>query len=266
MNLRDLIQPVHDVQSISYWGLVGVLIVYLLVRFILLQGGLFLALQKWGWGRKRRVFQISFSEGQLQSEIKSSLEIILFDAILISALIKLSPSQVANGSVLWPFAMSFVWFEIWFYASHRILHTRALYWIHKQHHVAKVTSPFTALSFSLIERSILIIGGVGILFFFSAVFSIPRVGIALYLFINYFLNIYGHLNIEIIPPRWLRFPGMKALNTTTYHALHHARYKGHYGLFTPYLDKILKTDFEDYQAVQEKAYRGEGLKTFHLPH
>ena len=73
------------------------------------------------------------------------------------------------------FAVMFVWFEIWFYVTHRLMHTRALYFIHKQHHVAKVTDPLAALSFSLAERAILITGALGFAALLSRWHPIPMV-------------------------------------------------------------------------------------------
>lgn len=59
----------------------------------------------------------------------------------------------------------------------------------------------------------------------------------------------------------MRKPVGKIINTPTYHALHHARYKGHYGLFTPYLDMMFGTYFKDYEIVHWHLSNGHGLKT-----
>jgi sterol desaturase/sphingolipid hydroxylase (fatty acid hydroxylase superfamily) len=70
-----------------------------------------------------------------------------------------------------------------------------------------------------------------------------------YFLLNYILNIYGHLNVEFVPPGFLNTIPGKIINTTTYHALHHARYRGHYGLFTQVLDRAHGTWFPDYAKI-----------------
>src|SRR2546427_5937141 len=42
-------------------------------------------------------------------------------------------------------------------------------------------------------------------------------------------------------------------------SMHHARYTGHYGLFTTMLDRALGTYWDDYPEVHARAARGEGL-------
>jgi hypothetical protein len=45
--------------------------------------------------------------------------------------------------------------------------------------------------------------------------------------------------------------------------MHHARYNGHFGLFTQVLDRVCHTVWRDYEKVQERAAHGQGLDTFH---
>ena len=45
----------------------------------------------------------------------------------------------------------------------------------------------------------------------------------------------------------------------SFHAMHHARRCGHYGLFTRVLDRALGTEHADYDAVQTRAATGRGL-------
>ena len=44
----------------------------------------------------------------------------------------------------------------------------------------------------------------------------------------------------------------KVLTTTTYHSLHHSRYTGNYGLGTRFLDRMFKTEWEDYEPLYER--------------
>ena len=44
----------------------------------------------------------------------------------------------------------------------------------------------------------------------------------------------------------------KVITSTTYHSLHHSRYTGNYGLGTRALDRLLKTEWPDYEIVYDK--------------
>src|SRR5690606_5712092 len=51
-------------------------------------------------------------------------------------------------------------------------------------------------------------------------------------------------------------PAVARLHLHTFHAMHHARYTGHYGLFTTVLDRVLGTAWDDTPEVQARAARG----------
>jgi lathosterol oxidase len=259
VNTNILTKPFESIETFSWTYLFAFLMAYMIIRSLLIQGSLYLTVTRAECAKKGRIFKLPFGAGQLKSEFIATINTIIIDSILFAALVKLGPNNNIPGNIIFSYLFAFIWFEIWFYVSHRAFHSPALYWIHKQHHVAKVTSPLTAMSFSIIERVIVITGGVGFLTIVSAFLPLSRNGVTLYLLTNYALNLYGHSNVEIIPPRFLKNPLGRILNASTYHALHHARYNGHYGLFTPFMDTFLKSDFNDYLEVQSKAYQGDGL-------
>lgn len=259
MNLEKLVIPTDGLSHLPWLVLALVLMSYITLRGVIVQGAMYLWITKSEFAKSKRVFRVDYPSMQFRSEIKSSLINVTMDSLFFATLIYFQPPAKDPGNVWISLLISFVWFEIWFYVTHRLFHTKSLFFIHKQHHVAKVTSPFTAMSFSIIERMILICGGIGFLFFLSQVYPLSNLGIALYLTLNYFLNLMGHSNIEFFPPRLLNAALGRVLNAPTYHALHHARNKGHYGLFTPFLDWIFNSKFSDYRKVQEMAYNKNGL-------
>jgi lathosterol oxidase len=260
MAFAKLINPIVGGADIGWFALAFLFFVYVVVRAVIVQGGVLVILRRMHYALTHRVFQLPFSPGQLRSELLAGLQTALLDGVLIATLVKFTPVLERPGlGVFASFAVTFVWFEIWFYLSHRLLHTKALYFIHKQHHTAKVTSPMTALSFSVLERILVLAGGLGPLFVVSLWMPVSATGIALYLFVNYFLNVMAHSNVEFFPARWTQHPVGRILNAPTYHALHHARYQGHYGLFTPFMDDLFDSRFADYEGVQEKARTGNGL-------
>ena len=234
---------------------------YYLVRLAVVAGGasLFLRTQI---ARALRVYRIAYSPGQFKSEWLATCGVIVLDAMVAGITIHFRWVQEAGRSLskdFFSFALLFMWIEFWFYATHRLFHLSPLYFIHRQHHVAKVVHPLSALSFSLAERAFTLLGFQGFAILASHWLPITRTGMIAYLLANYILNVWGHLNVELIPGAFLKkFPG-KMFITSSFHAMHHARYKGHYGLFTTVLDRFLGTFWADYPQVHDRARRGEGL-------
>lgn len=209
----------------------------------------------------RRVYRRAYSQGQWSSELRAALKVVAFDAVVLSLvrhyeLLHLARPSLGNAAL--SFALTFVWYELWFYASHRALHTRWLAPLHAQHHTAKVMHPLTSLSFSLVERAILQVGALGFVALASRHLPLSAPGVVGYFFLNYVLNVLGHSNVELMPAGFVATAPGRVFITTTFHAMHHARYQGHYGLFTRVLDRAFKTEFRDYPAMHGLATRGEG--------
>jgi sterol desaturase/sphingolipid hydroxylase (fatty acid hydroxylase superfamily) len=233
-----------------------------------------------GWGVSRtklaerwRVYRRALAEGQLRSEAWAAVGVVLCDAVLVGLFRYFTGPRMAPFSLpvaLLSYAWIFVGFEVWFYVSHRLLHTQALYRFHAQHHVAQVTDPLTSLSFSLVERLVLMGGGLGLVLVAMEVMPVTQAGVMAYILTNYFLNVVGHGNTEWLPRRFVSSWLGRIFFTPTFHALHHARYQGHYGLFTVVLDKWFGTAFQDYSRVHAQAREGVGLarigeRLSHLP-
>jgi sterol desaturase/sphingolipid hydroxylase (fatty acid hydroxylase superfamily) len=225
--------------------------------------GTVLALVRSPLGARRRVFALGSDPGQIASEVRATVVVILFDAAVFTALhlsgVLRTASGVGLGEVLLTAAAAFVWFELWFYALHRLMHTRWLFAVHRQHHTARVTTPFTALSFSLAERSMLLLGILLPAVLIAQVHPLASGGLLLYGVANYALNVAGHANVDLAPSWWQRIPGTAWLVTPSWHSLHHARHHGHFGLFTTVLDRWCGTEFRDARAVQQRVLDGRPL-------
>ncbi|NPC71053.1 sterol desaturase family protein [Corallococcus exiguus] len=242
-------------------------VLFLLV--LLISGTLKLLTVVGGWGVWRtrlaerfRVYRRELAKGQLRSEALAAVGVVLTDAVLIGTFRYFTGPLMAPFSLstaLWSYAWMFVGFEVWFYVTHRLLHLPRFYRFHAQHHVAQVTEPLTALSFSVVERVVLMGGGLGLHFAAMHVFPGTQVGILAYMLTNYVLNAFGHGNTEWLPKRFVTSWVGRVFFTPTFHALHHARYQGHYGLYTVVLDRWLGTAFADYPQVHARARDGEGL-------
>lgn len=217
-----------------------------------------------GFARRRRVLAPPWAPGQLASELRAGLGVLLFDSSLLTALwwalgrppqpLALLPGSGWADGVL-TFAAAFIWYEIWFYSTHRLLHTRRFYGWHRQHHTAVVCSPLTSMSFSLAERSVLL-AGLGLFVALAAVLGRPSVtGLLAYALVNQMLNVLGHSNVELAPGGWNGW-----LVTPTFHALHHSRRRAHFGLFTTVLDRAFGSVEPDYLQALAATSSGRPLQ------
>jgi Delta7-sterol 5-desaturase len=243
----------------------GTLLLIFSVRTALFAGLAILWTRTSAWARRRRVYVRDIPRAQIVSELKATVPVLLMDATVGALLIHFEllhrQPEPSLLHVLGTFALIFAWYELWFYATHRLLHTRPLYFLHRQHHVANVVDPFASMSFSLAERALLQLGALGFAVAVSRVVPLAVPGLVLYLLTNHALNVLAHTNVEFLPARFPRSWLGRLFISGTFHALHHARLQGHYGLFTPILDRLLGTCFQDYPQVHTRAASGQGLST-----
>lgn len=243
----------------------GTLLLIFSVRTALFAGLATLWTRTSAWARRRRIYVRDIPRAQIVSELKATVPVLLLDATLGAFLIHFKLvhrlSEPSPLQVLGTFALFFVWYEVWFYATHWLLHTRPLYFLHRQHHVANVVDPFASMSFSLAERAILQLGALVFAVGVSRVVPLAVPGMVLYLLTNHALNVLAHTNVEFLPASYPRSWLGRLLISGTFHAMHHARLQGHYGLYTPILDRLLGTCFQDYPQVHARAATGQGLHT-----
>jgi sterol desaturase/sphingolipid hydroxylase (fatty acid hydroxylase superfamily) len=60
-------------------------------------------------------------------------------------------------------------------------------------------------------------------------------------------NVYGHLGYEIYPKWFSRHPLGKWINTSVNHNQHHQYFKGNYGLYFLFWDRLMGTIRKDYE-------------------
>jgi len=93
----------------------------------------------------------------------------------------------------------------------------------------------------------------------SLVVPWSALGWVAYIVYNVSGNIIGHVNVEFYNP----FSRVRLLSVfmppVIYHALHHARWTGHYGFASTGLDGLLRTEFDDWKAVSRRVASGEPL-------
>jgi sterol desaturase/sphingolipid hydroxylase (fatty acid hydroxylase superfamily) len=237
------------------------LLVMQLTLLGVLMGGAWLFLRT-RFAKRRRVYRLPFGKGQLTRELIAVLLVLSYGVVptalnLQAGRIRMGDAGVVN--TLATFCILFVFNEVFFYVSHRALHTRALYFLHAQHHTARVVSPFTSFSFSLAEHALSTAPATFGIVLLSQVMPLSPVGLGAFSLLNVFGSLLAHLNVELFPAGFARSAVGQVFFSSTYHALHHARYRGHYGLFTRVMDRLLGTEFPDYAELQSAAARGQGL-------
>ncbi|MGZ3691230.1 MAG: sterol desaturase family protein [Pseudobdellovibrio sp.] len=241
------------------WPLQLILLFTILsTRAFILAGGSALWTRFSKWAQSRQIMAGERIREKMILDVLNALKILLIDSIVAVIFFKTGflHFEKAAGALtkITQFAILFVWVEIYFYYSHKLLHKPKLFWIHRHHHQANLINPWSSLSFSALERLILLFGATFIPAVVSFWFPLSFEVYAGYFFMNYVLNVHGHLNVETYPVAFVKSVFGKVWNTTTYHTLHHMRYKGHYGLFTSVLDRVHGTWFKDYEAIHAKNF------------
>lgn len=204
---------------------------------------------------ERTIYDLPIGSEQIRREIINSLHAPIHAVFLAGFLLMGFFRQGSIGSFVYSALLTTVWAEVWHYVSHRAFHIRQLHWIHVEHHKSHLNSPFTAISFSFSEKFIFDIGMlVPLAAIDRFVLGLNFYGVAGW-YIGYLvINSFSHANFELKSERYNRFLG-KLLTSTTYHALHHSRYTGNYGLGTRLLDRLFGTEWPDYEPLYDRVSR-----------
>ena len=210
----------------------------------------------------KKVYAMEVTDEQYRREQRNALfgtpihPAVIAAAVLAGAL-RLAPETVVN--VLLTFAITFVWTEVYHYAQHRAMHLRRLHFMHKEHHRSRITNSWTSISFSFWEEFFFAVGIVGFLAMVSQFLPLSFYGIVAWYLLYFSTNTLGHANVEINAPGYHDSFFGKIFTTSAYHAMHHARYVGNYGLLTVFMDRLCGTEWADSPEVQTRAAQGHGL-------
>lgn len=238
-----------------YWAIVGVLIA---INFVFVS-----AIDAWTRTRPvKPIYVIPADPGQIRREKLNGLVTTPIHGLLLMAFLlsgALHPAAEKPQSILATFVGIFVWTEIWHYVSHVAMHAPSLHFIHREHHRSRVPNAWTSISFSFFEKLIFSLGIIGGAAAVSAVLPVSVIGIAAYYILYFYTNTLGHANFEFRAPGYYESKFGAIFNSPSFHAMHHARYTGNYGLLTPLLDKLFGTAWEDFSEVQTRAARGKPL-------
>jgi Delta7-sterol 5-desaturase len=168
-------------------------------------------------------------------------------------------TDIQQHSMIW-FVLAFpvmaIIHDTYFYWMHRAIHhPRVFKLIHLVHHQSTNPSPFAAYAFHPLEA--ILEAGIFLVF----VFTIP---VHFYHLIFFFLfmiiyNVYGHLGWELYPKGFSKHWLGKWINTSVNHNLHHQYFKGNYGLYFLFWDRLMGTIRPDYderfEAVKNRSQK-----------
>jgi sterol desaturase/sphingolipid hydroxylase (fatty acid hydroxylase superfamily) len=138
--------------------------------------------------------------------------------------------------------------DTYFYWAHRLLHHPQLFRrVHKVHHYSIDPTPFSTYSFHPLEAAILFFGYRLV----PSIIFVHGLAINIWLLLTLLNAIVIHLGYEIYP-QWFTQSRLTNWKTpSTHHNMHHAKVHGNYGLIFTWWDKLMKTEFPDYQAQIE---------------
>lgn len=220
-------------------------------------------LERYAWSIGRKVFDVPMKKHQLRTEITGTILFLaifcpILAAVLWSGALRLSSSWVAD-LVTFPFC--WLTFQGMYYALHRAMHSKRLFWMHKWHHESLVTSPMTGLSMHPMEAlgwtAIFLVSALAL----SSVGLLGERGWIAFFALHFVGNVAGHANAEIFPMRATRLSSVLWTNPIVYHSMHHARFDGHYGFVAAIFDRAFGTEWPDWHELHTKIMDGRPLRS-----
>lgn len=200
---------------------------------------------------RKAIYDLPFKRNQLARELKNSVHAPLHAFLLLMFIALGLFKGTGFASLVGSFLITMAVAEVWHYGSHRAFHLSAFHWIHAEHHKSRLCTPLTAISFSFWEKLIFDAGLLSILAVIDYFWALNFAGIAIWFGVYLVVNSLGHANFEI-QSKFINRILAPIFTTTTYHALHHSRYSGHFGLSTRFMDKLFGTEWEDYDKVFDR--------------
>lgn len=139
--------------------------------------------------------------------------------------------------------------DTYFYFTHRLMHHPRLFkWFHLVHHQSTNPSPWAAYAFHPLEAVVEV--GIVVVFLFTV--PIHKTHLLLFFLMMIVYNVYGHLGYELYPKGFSKSAVGKWINTSVNHNQHHQYFKGNYGLYFLFWDRVFGTVREDYDTRFEE--------------
>jgi sterol desaturase/sphingolipid hydroxylase (fatty acid hydroxylase superfamily) len=141
------------------------------------------------------------------------------------------------------FPVLFLLHDTYFYWTHRAMHHKKLFrTMHLVHHKSVNPSPWAAYAFHPLEA--VVEAGIFAVFLFTL--PVHPLHLLLFFFFMIVYNVYGHLGYELYPAGFSKHWLGKWINTSVNHNQHHQYFKGNYGLYFTFWDRLMGTLRPDY--------------------
>ena len=144
---------------------------------------------------------------------------------------------------VWYVPLSILFFlfahDTWFYWTHRLMHRP--WWFktaHAVHHESRPPTAWAAMSFHPWEA----LSGAIVIPFLVFIIPVHIGALSLVLAIMTVMGITNHMGWEIFPRVMVNGLLGKWLITATHHQKHHDAYRGNYGLYFRFWDRLCRTD------------------------
>lgn len=160
--------------------------------------------------------------------------------------------NVADFPIWWipvSVVIALVIHDTYFYWFHRLMHHPKIFKLtHLVHHKSTNPSPWTSYSFHALEA----VAEGGIMAVLVFVMPMHAIGILWFTMVAFMINVYGHLGYEIMPKGLRKSYLFEVINTSVHHNLHHSKFKGNYGLYFRWWDRMMGTENPDYVKEYDK--------------
>jgi Delta7-sterol 5-desaturase len=215
---------------------------------------------------RRKIWALPLDPGQLRHELIGNVVFLAvtntaFTLALASRATRFGDDSFARATAT--FLALALGFQLFYYGLHRAMHRRSLVRFHRWHHVSRVTTPLSGQSMSAVEALGWMVGYVALPVALSQLVPISAAGWLAYMTFNVFGNIVGHANVEAVPHtpllRWSALLG----NAFVYHALHHARWNGHYSFAAALMDRLFGSEWPDWLELNARVGAGRPLTNLH---
>jgi lathosterol oxidase len=248
---RDLLNQPEQIFQVSLGITAEVGVRYLLFAGIAWLLGYVLFRQRWA---HRKIILRPPQGSDIRRELSFSLLTVCIFGLIGTA------TLVANahgwGQMYWkPAERGWPWFwlsivvaivihDTYFYWTHRLMHhPRIFRWMHRVHHESTNPSPWTSYSFAPAEAVV----QAGIFPVVTLLIPIHPLAFGFFMLWQITFNVLGHTGYEYHPKGFVKSRWGWWLNTPTNHIQHHEKFRGNYGLYFNYWDRLMGTNHPDYE-------------------
>lgn len=255
------------------------IIQFLVILFIIVVPGYLLPAGQYYWRYYRRPKSAdqqlrvqksrSPAPGQIGREIRLSLITCAIFAVMGTVLWRMFRAGETSIYLkftdypLWylpvSFALCLILHDTYFYWTHRLMHTRALFkYMHAGHHQSITPTPWAIYAFQPAEAILQFLGIMALAIF------LPLHPLVFFGFLAYDtqVNTAGHCGYEVVP-RWIsQSRWYQGFNTVTHHDAHHTNYRKNFGSFLNVWDRLMGTflDARTVPADNPKLHSERSLK------